>query len=46
MAKDKKILTEYDRLRKAWLKWNSECHPEDKIDWQEFLEEHANTTTS
>jgi len=32
--------SEYVRLRKAWKKWNDKCHPEDRIDWQEFYDEH------
>ncbi len=31
---------EYNRLKKAWAKHNANCHPEDKIDWNEFLDEH------
>ena len=27
------------RLREQWQEWNKQCHPEDQIDWIEFLEE-------
>jgi len=29
-------------LRKAWNDWNSQCHPDDRIDWGEYLDEHGN----
>ena len=36
-----KTVSEYNRLKRAWKKWNASCHPDDQIDWNEFLEEHA-----
>tara|TARA_R110001583_G_scaffold194540_1_gene365655 strand:+ start:515 stop:646 length:132 start_codon:yes stop_codon:yes gene_type:complete len=30
---------ELDKLRVQWQRWNKTCHPEDQIDWIEFLEE-------
>ena len=30
---------ELDKLRVQWQRWNKQCHPEDQIDWVEFLEE-------
>ncbi len=33
--------SEYVRLKKAWKKWNSKCHPEDKITWVEYLDEFS-----
>ena len=33
--------SEWVRLRRAWKKWNASCHPDDRIDWVEFLEEHS-----
>jgi hypothetical protein len=32
--------SEWLELRKAWKKWNDKCHPEDRIDWEEFYDEH------
>jgi len=29
-------------LRVQWQRWNKQCHPEDRIDWIEFLEEATN----
>jgi|TARA_R110000803_G_scaffold57236_1_gene115119 hypothetical protein len=37
-----KAEAEYVKLRAAWKKWNDKCHPEDRIDWQEFYDEHKN----
>lgn len=34
-------VSEYNRLKRAWKKWNASCHPDDQIDWNEFLEEHS-----
>ena len=28
-------------LREAWVTWNKTCHPEDRIDWGEYLDEHG-----
>ena len=33
--------SEWVKLRQAWKKWNASCHPDDQIDWIEFLEEHS-----
>jgi hypothetical protein len=33
-------VAEYNRLKKAWSKWNR-CNPNDQISWPEFLEEHS-----
>jgi len=33
--------SEYVRLKKAWKKWNSKCHPEDKISWVEYLDQFS-----
>jgi len=33
---------ESDKLRVQWQRWNKQCHPEDRIDWIEFLEEATN----
>jgi hypothetical protein len=33
-------VSEYNRLKAAWAKWNKNCHPDDKIDWNEWLDEH------
>lgn len=33
--------SEWLRLRRAWKKWNASCHLDDRIDWDEFLEEHS-----
>lgn len=32
---------ENGKLRKAWKEWNDKCHPEDRIDWGEYLDEHG-----
>lgn len=32
--------TEWLEIRRAWKKYNNKCHPEDRIDWVEFYEEH------
>ena len=34
-------VSEYNRLKRAWKKWNASCHPDDQISWNEFLEEHS-----
>jgi hypothetical protein len=34
-------VSEYNRLKRAWKKWNATCHPDDQISWNEFLEEHS-----
>lgn len=31
----------YNRLKKAWKKHNANCHPEDQISWNEYLDEHS-----
>ena len=33
--------SEWVKLRQAWKKRNASCHPDDQIDWDEFLEEHS-----
>ena len=30
---------ELDKLRVQQQRWNKQCHPEDQIDWIEFLED-------
>ena len=32
--------SEYVKLRKAWKAWNAKCHPEDRIDWEDYYDEH------
>jgi|TARA_R110002126_G_scaffold270332_1_gene414104 hypothetical protein len=32
--------SEWVRLRAAWKTWNDKCHYEDKLDWQEYYDEH------
>lgn len=34
-------IREYNRLKKAWKKHNSKCHPEDTISWNEYIDEHS-----
>jgi hypothetical protein len=31
---------DFDKLREKWNVWNKNCHPEDRIDWGEYYEEH------
>jgi len=32
--------SEWLQLREAWKKWNAKCHYEDRIDWDEYYDEH------
>tara|TARA_R100001440_G_scaffold3767_1_gene8888 strand:- start:7309 stop:7458 length:150 start_codon:yes stop_codon:yes gene_type:complete len=43
MSKNETV-SEYNRLKRAWKKWNASCHPDDQISWDEFLEEHWNSS--
>jgi len=36
----KETISEYNRLKKKWVEWNKKCHHEDRISWNEFLDEH------
>jgi hypothetical protein len=41
MSKNETV-QEFNRLKRAWKNHNSKCHPEDKITFNEFLDEHSN----
>ena len=32
--------SEYVKLRRAWKAWNEKCHYEDRMDWQDYYDEH------
>jgi len=42
-AQSKKVSKKYteEDLRAAWSKWNKNAHPEDRIDWGEYYDEHS-----
>jgi len=40
MKKGSKI----EEVKKLWIKWEENCHPEDSMSWPEFYEESTGET--